>query len=346
MMRLREALTQAPHPTLYNGAETPITRQLFARMTQGPAPYGPRIEAAIAGIQPGELRPVFKDAGGQIFSTRRPDKTGSYNNLDWNPYGVWHAQTRQWLHGGRRIRNKIAVYSDVTGDYREAAMPLELARNTGTGHWYGMTARDDAGTIYLNGWMLDPAAWQWRKMSTNHVQTNGAAGSSLIWMPNALGGRGGLVKQGGDARRFLVYDKQADAWPHYKSGLPNDAHCICSFHPAHGKILMLGGTDTPLVATMVDELGNATRLADMPAKVEMSSCGWALPHPSGAFIVRTTSPVADLYALWPVQNAWQRLGGAPDAALKNPTLGLYDQTRDIYLNTVVEGLYAYRLPAL
>jgi hypothetical protein len=162
-----------------------------------------------------------------------------------------------------------------------------------------------------------------------------------VWLPNALGGKGAMLKYGGDSRRFMLYSPDENAWPYVRSNLLNGQHAVCAHHPVLDRVLMLGGSNTPLLAALVDNTGAATRVADLPAKCEMSVCGWIMPHTSGAFVVRTTEP-ENLYVYWPQHDRWDLLGPAPDAALNNPTVAHYRD--DIWLNAVRQGLYAYRLP--
>lgn len=335
------ALTQAPHPTLYNGGEAPNTRQNFVATTQGAPQPAPRIEAALEGLQPGELRSVFASSGDLIFGVSRPDRLGAHGILDWTPKNIWHAPTQQIIHYGRRIRNKVIAYSDVIGDWREEAMPAALGRATGSGHGYGLIAQDGAGHVYINGFQLTPEGWTWRELPA-HILTNGGHGSMMEWMPNALGGRGGLVKYGGDARRFLMFDPQAWDWAFHVSGLPCGQHALIEYHPAHGKLLMVGGTNTGNTAALVDEFGSAQLVSPCPASVRMTN-SWIARHPAGAWLVRNNP--AGLFAYWPTEDRWDNLGPVPDAALSYPTVA-QDEARGVLYITHLTGLHVYKLPTL
>lgn len=342
---LAAALTQAPHATLYNGGESAIARQLWGTRTQRQAPHGPRIDAAIAGMQPGESRLVFNEYREGLLAVRRPDYRGGYSIIDWTPHDVWHAGTQQIIRGGKRIRNKVEVYSDLTGEHSERAMPAAMGRATGTGHWYGMTCADGDGEhVYLGNWRLHVASWTWTELPP-HILTNGGSGSMYAWMDDLFDGRGGLVKYGGNNRRFLAYDPQRNVWAFHVDGLPGTQHALVCYHAAHQRLLMIGGSYTPNTTALVDRLGDAVVVEPIPALAKMSSGGWVVPHPAGCWLVNTTDP-ARLYAYWPDGRGWVDVGPSPSIANSGGPNAAYDAARGIVLLTGTKGLHAYKLPTL
>ena len=140
-MAYTAAVTQAPHASFRNGGEASDARQYFARPTQH-TPNGPRIEAAISGMDPGDFVTVWTYSANEIFRVRLPSDNGEFAILDWTPHGVWDATTEQVLIGGRRGLTKIIGYADQTGAWRELPMPADFGRLvSGTVHYSGKIAR-------------------------------------------------------------------------------------------------------------------------------------------------------------------------------------------------------------
>jgi hypothetical protein len=112
------AVTQAPHASRQNGGTVSGVRQYWARPTQH-TPNGPRIEAAIAGMDPGDFVTVYAYNANGLFFVQNPEEpSGQDEIIDWTPFGVWDEPTRQVLIGGRRGLTKIIGYADEAGDWR------------------------------------------------------------------------------------------------------------------------------------------------------------------------------------------------------------------------------------
>jgi hypothetical protein len=339
------ALTQAPHAARYNGGTAANARQLFIAPTQRQAPHGPRIDAAIAGMLPGEIRPVHADVSGGWVRVVAPDRdAGTFSILDWTVKDLWHAPTQQLIRGGRRIKSKVEVYSDLTGENTERAMPPAMGRATGSGHWYGETALDPSpgGLAYLRGYAVDPATWEWRTLPA--TKQGGGTGSSYAWMTNAAGGRGRLAKYGDAANKYRLGVMNPDtwAWDFWTGSLFNDHHALVEYHPVHSRLLVVGGSGTLNVATLVDHLGAAIRVRDCPAPMGQTLSAWIVPHPAGCWLVRRNGV---LWAFWPVEDRWDNLGPAPDAGLMDANAA-FDAERGIVLLTHEQGLHVYKLPTL
>jgi hypothetical protein len=275
-----------------------------------------------------------------------PDRdAGTFSILDWTVKDLWHAPTQQLIRGGRRIKSKVEVYSDLTGENTERDMHPLMGRATGSGHWYGETALDPApgGLAYLRGYAVDPATWEWRALPPAAPQ-GGGTGSMYVWMPSAFGGLGGLMKHGDGANqyRFSMFDPRAWAWAWKTPSRHNDHHALMEFHQVHGNLLVVGGTDTPNVASLVDHAGVSVRVRDCPAAMGMTLSAWIVPHPSGCWLVRRS---AVLWAYWPLEDRWDNLGPAPDAGLMDANAA-FDAERGIVLLTHEQGLHVYKLPAL
>lgn len=343
-MRRVLAVTQAPHASFRNGGSAATARQYFLRKTQRNN-NGPRIAAATDGLGPGELRLIWGDVSGEVFSVRSPENNNGYNTLDWTPYAAWDDGTRQIISGGLRIMRKLKIYSDRTGDWREGAFPSVIGRLVTPGHWYSGTAGDGAGNVYLHLAAVHrytPATDTWAALPA-HVTTNGGSGSSLVWVPTLFGGVGGLVKYGGDARRWLIYNPATNTWPSYVDGLPCGAHSILAYHPAHDKVLMVGGTGTETVAALVTpSTGAASAVAAPPAMIAMDTSDWMVAHPDGCWLLRS-GVAGRMYAYWPGTDTWEDKGAAPDAALTTPQAA-FDAARSTVYITSGSGLHAYALP--
>jgi hypothetical protein len=244
--------------------------------------------------------------------------------------------------GGRRLANKIIVYSEVTGAWRELSLPPAMSEWTGFGHWYGQIAQDDDGNIYLDNHIYRPDEDLWSQMSP-HMATSGG-GQSLAWLPDALNGRGAILRYGGDAQRFQLYDPRTDSWPVCVDKVGNDLHALVRYHTTHKLVLVVGGSKTQQVANLVDLNGAARRVSDCPGVPRMSSGSWVVQHEAGCWIVKVMEPSPWLYAYWPTQDRWQELGPAPDATLKYSTAARYRD--DILLIASMQGLHAMRLPAV
>jgi len=292
-MRYSLGATQAPHASYRNGGSAVTARQYFLRQTAR-VPYGQRIAPAIAGLGPNEMRPVWLDSAGEIFSVRSPENNNGYNTLDWTPFAAWDEGTRQVISGGLRIMRKLKVYSDLTGDWREEAFPAAIGRLTGPGHWYSGTVSDGAGNVYVHlagVHRYTPATGAWFALPS-HVTTNGGSGSSLVWVPSLFSGAGGLIKYGGDARRWLIYNPVTNTWPSYTDRRPCGQHSILAYHPTHDPVLMVGGTGTETVAALVTPgTGAFTLVAAAPASIAMDTSDWMVPHPDGCWLLRSGAAV-------------------------------------------------------
>lgn len=349
-------LSQAPQASWLNGTNTATAREYWLRPTQTPV-NGPRIASAVAGMTAGEFRSVWVNSADNIFRVRSAEDGDGFDILDWNPRGAWDAATSQIYIGGFRERRKIIAYSDVTGDWREVQCPMPMARITGTGHWYGMTVADDSGGVWVGAtgerqlYRLNPVDDSSTTTPTLHEVTNGSNGAMLSFGPN-LFTAGGIVKKAGDARRWMRYDPVSQTWDRPSQGSGNGNHSLIEYHPNHDRWLMVGGTLTSRIATLVTEDGVYTPVTDVPDDVKMSEGSWIHPHPAGCWLVRTvndTTSATRLYAAWPnaglTDVTWVDLGVAPDSALSHPTL-VPGYASDLVLIVATTGIYAYKLPAL
>jgi len=346
-MRYALCATQAPHVSYRNGASAATARQYFLRKTARQN-NGPRITPAITGLAPGEMRSVWGDVSGELHAVRNPETNGGYQTLDWTPFAAWDSGTRQIVSAGQRFMRKIKVYSDLTGDWREASMSPGLGRQyTTTGHWWGCTATDGAGNVYLQNvgcWRYQPATEEWTALPA-HPVTNGTNGSSMVWIPTLFGGSGGLVKYGGDAKRWLIYNPATNTWPVAVDGLPGGQHAILAYHPTYDKVLMVGGTNTDYTAALVTpSTGAYTVVASCPVTIAMDTSDWMVPHPDGCYLLRS-GVAGRLFAYWPSTDTWQDMGVAPDAGLTTPQIA-FDSARSTVYIIAAEGLYAYALTVM
>lgn len=343
------AATQAPHAGWFNGALAANARQYWLQPTQH-TPNGPRIASAIAGMTPGEMRAIWTDVSGDLFRVRRADDGSLAAILDWTPRKAWSQATQQFLLGGRRGTVKMTAYSDVTGEWRELPMPAALGRNVnGTVHWYGCTAQDDLGRVYWGTteavsqtWRFDPATEAWTRLADTPLLSQ--LGSMFEWFGAAHGGAGGLVKYTA-AKRLILLSQDGQSWTTLVNLMSNGQHAQVCYHPAHQRLLIVGGSDTLRGANLVTAAGAVQAVADAPDDVTMSGAAWVVAHPSGCWLLRCGVTNRRLYAGWPNNDytniTWVDLGAAPDAAINNSTV-YWDSVRDRIFITAEQGLYAYR----
>jgi hypothetical protein len=350
------AVTQAPHASRLNGAESADARQPFLRYTQRTW-NGPRIAAAVASLAPGDFTTVWADSSGQIFQVYIPeDASGTDDILDWTPHGVWDSTTEQVLIGGRRGLTKIIGYSDVTGDWRELPMPADLGRLiSGTVHYYGKIARNPiTGVVYFGSsettsklWSLNPTTEVWARLADAPTTSSGSNGASFEWAADVER----LIMYAGSPQRWCIYDPGANSWTNPFNGLGHGAHSILRYHPTHERHLLVGGTSTLNRATLVTSAGVATLVTDCPGTVSMSNGGgeaYAVAHSAGCWLVRGFNGTSNrIYAAWPNEAlddiTWVDLGTAPDDALSNPTL-IPGYSSDTVLIVSTSGLHAWRVP--
>lgn len=342
------ALTQAPHASFHNGGSTASSREYWLRPTQYEE-NGPRIPSAVAGMQPGEFRAIWVDSAGGIFNVNSPENGAGYSILDWNPRAVWDSATQQILVGGLRIKHKFATYSDVVGDWREQLMPTELARFSGTGHWYGWIVGSPSGTAFYKGCELNPQTDSWSPAIAGAPGGSGNNGTMYSWSPDAYAGDGGLIQYGGNSQNYRVWRRSTNTWDIFVSAVGHDQHALVEYHPNHDRTLIVGGSDTAQRASLVTNGGSVTRVTDVPDSIAMSSGSWIVSHPAGCWLVTTFGGTRKLWAVWPNADrtnvTWQDLGVAPDAALTYPTAA-WDADRGLVYIVATTGLYAYRPPEL
>lgn len=341
------AVSQAPHASRYNGGEAVNARQYYMRPTQREV-YGPRIADEVAGMSPGDWRTIWADSSGSVFTVRSP-VSGTYSILDWNPRAVFDPETQQIIVGGKRIMFKNIAYSDVTGDWRSLPLPLDSARTTGTGHWYGLIADDDAGNVYLGfggaTYHLDPETEQYTRLA-GHLTTNGGNGAMMSW-----GGASGLFKYAGDAQRWLVYNPDTNTWTNPANMLGNGMHALVEYSPQANRTLIVGGSGTSTRAMLVTNTGVTTLVTSCPQTISMSAGSWIVAHPSGCWLVRAyaDSNASRVYAVWPnaekTDVEWQDLGVAPDATLQYSTAAV-DHDRNLIYIVATTGIYAWMPPVL
>jgi hypothetical protein len=346
------AVTQAPHASFRNGGEAADARQYFARPTQY-TPNGPRIEAAISGMDPGEFVTVYTYSANQLFEVRRPSDNDSFDILDWTPHGVWDEPTRQALIGGRRGLTKIIGYADEVGKWRELPMPADFGRQvTGTVHYYGKIARNPlTGVVYFGSsqstsrlWSYDPPTKAWTRLA-DAPTANGGNGASFEWAADTER----LVMYVGDAQRWCIYTPGTDSWANPFNDLGHGAHGILRYHPTHARHLLVGGTSTNTRASLVTSAGVVTQVTDVPDTIAMSTGSWTHAHSAGCWVVKTMGTTPKIYACWPNEAlddvTWVDLGEAPDSALTYPTL-IPGYSSDVALIVSTSGLHAWRVPVL
>lgn len=342
------AVSQNPQHSFNNGGIAATARQYFLRPTQH-TPNGPRIGSAVSGMAPGDFVTVWADSADDIFRVHLEETGGGFNGLDWTPRGVWHQGTEQIIIGMRRGSYKLIAYSDITGMWRELEMPADLGRYTnGTAHYYGMIAIDGSGNVYLGEtsglhiFKYDVAANSYTAIA-DHLTTNGSNGSMLAWDST----NSKLLKYGGDAQRWLIYDPGTDSWANPANTLGNGQHALLEYSPAAERCLLVGGSGTPRKAQLVNPTNGAvTPVTDCPVDVTMAApdC-WIFYHPSGKWIVRSAS---SLYACTPNEAltdvTWTSLGTSPDSTHTYPT-AIADYDRGIAYIVTTTGLYAYKFPS-
>lgn len=334
-MKLTLAVTQAPHGSYYNGGAASDARQYFLRETQGDWP-GPRIDTAIAGMVPGEIRLVMPSAG-TVLKSFDPTSTKQFDITDWTPYNAWHAGTQQLIHGGMRKINKIAIYSDVTGKWRAEAMPRSMAQHQQYGHWYGRTATNGA-KILLQDHFYYPETGEWSGPL-------GVAGwnSSYAWFPE-FGTAGAWI---GGSTLVSAFDESTQINVIVGDVGHVGGHELRSHHPAYGKVLTVGCSDAPTRATLLSADGAITQVADCPVGVSMSLGGGnIIAHPSGCWLVVSDVPAPrQAYAYWPVQDVWQAIGPVGGPTITYPTVA-WDEARQIAYLTGRQGIFAWKLPVV
>lgn len=341
-------LTQAPQASYLNGGTSATSRTYWIRPTQKVS-NGPRIATAVAGMVPGDFRSIWVNSSGYIFQVTSAEDGAGFNILDWNPRGAWDQSTEQIIIGGFRERRKWIAYSDVVGDWREILVPLPIARQGGTGHWYGMTVGDNAGYVYMGGagavsiYKLNPAN-DVSVETGNHEVTNGSNGAMLSWSPD-LFTSGGVVKYAGDAKRWLRYNPDTNTWDRPAQGLGHGMHALLEYQPTCQRWLLVGGSSTSQRASLVTAAGAVTQVTDIPGPISMSEGSWIVAHPDGYWLVTTFGATRKLWAVWPNEALndviWQDLGTAPDSALTYPTAA-YDANRNLVYIVATAGLYAYK----
>ncbi len=340
-------LTQAPHAT-YRGA-TACGPQYWLRPSQH-VPYGPRIDAVVAALAQGGYAPILAEVSGGLVTQKDPGSGAAYKIVDWTPHNAFDPATQQLVHGGMRKRNKVIVYSDVTGEWREEAMPAGCAGVIAFNHWYGRTAGDAAGRrVFLAGWTYRTDTAETEVWSARPNSGSNGATASYTWFPEALSGAGGLMYHGGDWQRIQVYNPGTDTWD-YAGSTPtgHSLHALLCYHPAHGKALLAGGTTTARRATLVDADGGFARVADAPADAHMEATGNGalLAHPSGCWLLVSNTPAPrQAWAYWPKADVWTAAGAMPDAGNVNATYA-WDGARGVFYVLGEAGLYAWRPPLL
>jgi hypothetical protein len=332
-MQMTLAVTQVPHSNFFNGGVASDARAYFLRETQGEAP-GPKIDTAIAGIVPGEIRLIVASVG-SIYKSRDPSTGSTYDTVDWTPANAWHAGTQQLIHGGTRKINKISIYADRTGKFREEAMPRTLAQFQQYGHWYGRTATDGV-KILMQDHFYYPETGEW----SGPVGVSGW-NSSYAWFPE-FGAAGGWV---GGSTDVSVFDEATQTNIPLGDMDHAGGHELRCHHPAHGKVLTVGGSDYPTKATILNADGSFAQVADCPAPVSMSAgTGNIVAHPAGCWLVVTESIAPrQAYAYWPTQDVWQSIGPIGGPTITYPTLA-WDSDRQIAYLTGRQGIFAWKLP--
>ena len=342
MTQFTLAVTQAPHASYYNGGTAATARQYWLRPTQH-TPPGSAIDAIVAGMVTNEVRKI-DDANGGIFTSRSPDNGGTYSTLDWTPKSVWHAGTQQLIHGGMRQIDKISIYSDTTGEWREEAMPRAMAGYQQFGHWYDRTALEN-DTVWLQGYPYDPYAGTFGPAWLDKPSIGANAGiATYSWFPEA-GSAGAIFVHGGDARKIQLYDPALQTWSAAFGPTGNGLHAVSCYHPAHGKVLLAGGSSTSKVVNLVSPDGSFVRVADCPVDVSMSGGADSnmLAHSSGCWLLTGTTPAPRrLYAYWPDSDTWTEEGNAPDnGGDKYPSYS-WDPDRELFYFVDITGLYAWK----
>lgn len=311
------------------------------------------IQSAIVGMVPGEYRRISADLSGGLSRSLNVD--GPHQTLglfDWVPQMAWDPEsaggTDQLAFFGKRKIPAGRAFANRTGRWRDLALPASLSRYDTTGHGYGTTVAGKPGEVFAFGHHVDLRTDTWTPLPA------GNTGIMYLYYPTANDGQGGFASYGGNSMRWQLLSADRSHWAAYNDSTlaagGNGHHAFGVVHPTWGKALLVGGTSTPRVATMIDHLGNRQRVADVPFDVAMS-VGWMVPGPDGCWIVRNsiTSDSANerIAAYWPQSNTWQDLGLAPDRApnweytiaVNAPDLGV-----TLMLNTA--GLHAWMQPVL
>lgn len=344
-MRHALVMTQAPHAT-YQGATT-SGPQYWSRPSQRD-PHGPRIATAIAGMSPGDYRAILADVSGGLIAQQDPQTGANYMIVDWTPHNAWDAGTQQIIHAGHRKRYKVIAYSDITGEWREEEMPQPVAQFVEFNHWYGRTATDGTGRVFLAGWTYWPETGEMQVWATRPSSGSNGNTASHEWFPEAGGGSGRMLYHGGDWQYLQMYNPDTNSWWSGGVATGHTLHALLRYHPAHGKCLLVGGSSTLRRATLINPDGTFARVADAPADAHMESTsnGALLAHPAGCWLLISNTPSPrQCWAYWPQTNTWTAAGTMPDSTNVNATYA-YDAERDVVYVLGEAGLYAWKMPML
>lgn len=333
------AVSQAPHFSPYNGLLTATSRQYWIRPSQVTW-TGPLIDAGIVGIASNELRQIkVAPAGAFTAYAAEPANFGTpYATVDWTPFNAWHAGTEQVIHGGKRRVNKITIYSDVTGEYREEWQPRHPADYGVGGHWYGETATNGA-EVLLYDRLYNPTTESWSERLPQLPGGN----TTYIWLPN-YGTAGGWMW---GQTTLKVYDVALGTVATFGSIGYATGHEIKCYHPAHDKVLVVGGSDSAR-SVLIDGTSLAIEnRSPCPLPCSMSGGTTIIPHPSGCWWVLSADDISprQMAVYWHASDTWQVLPQTwpRTKPFVHPTTA-WDADRQIVLYTDGDGLFAYKLP--
>lgn len=311
----------------FNLWKPPMTTEQIVAMSSNPS----AIDMAIASVPVGSIAQVTPD-----FSFFR---VGNYWGIDWTPRMHWHAPTQQLILCEHRLTSRVVAFADATGLWRD--LPIG-GLPAGSGHWYGWSAEDGAGSIYAKSQKLDIATETWTAIP-NPPTTNGSNGTMYAWQSNV----NRLARYGGDAQRWQEYTPATNTWKVYKNYCGHGQHALVEFHAAHGCSIMLGGNKTDFKASLMLPGGTQSALPNCPGTVSMDIGSWVVAHPDGGWMARLflADATSRIFHIRPGDPAWADLGPFPKLGLGYQSAAI-DPARRVVLLATTTGLQAWKFPAV
>lgn len=338
-MTMRLALTQAPHPSYWNGGLAQTSRQYWLRPTQ--KPFAPvNIDTIIAGMAPNERRVIATVPAGTLAAYDAETGSG-YGITDWTPFNVFDETTQQLIHGGKRRTNKVVLWSAATGEWRQERMERIPTDFYVGGHWYGMTAKNGDNHL-LHDRTYNPETQSW---SARIPGLPGGA-TTYIYLPN-YGTAGGWLW---GSETMTVHDVALGTNATLGNIGHTGGHELKVYHPLHDKVLAVGGSSFPTKTTLIDgTTGAFESRAACPANIHMAGVNdensTAIAHPSGCWLFMSSFPAPRrVWAYWPNADVWQEVAELPLLAAYTYPTTAWDADRQIAYELSGSNLYAWKLP--
>lgn len=294
-----------------------------------PPPPSGWVEAAIAGMQPGEFRLLDPDI------TWMRTATQAYWTNDWTPRMHWDTARQQIVKFGHRLFTRAVAYA---GAWREFPLPADYTQISTSGHWYGWSAHDGADRILAKEYLIDLATETHTKIAPIPVTTNGSNGTMMAWLASV----GRFARFGGDADRWMEYDPATNNWPVVVSPLPHGQHALVEYNDVDGCCLMLGGNDNKRAASLVHPGGSVTPLPPLPQETGMTGGGWVIPLQGGGWLVKSTGTDLRLWSISAADPAWVDRGPWPKIGLGYNQVAHAPEHGVIFVATTT-GLHVYKL---